>query len=99
MSTESIRDSLAENAELEAINEWIAEHKMLALFIGLEIFFIVSGYLFGMVTIRIEEQGPALSDIIAGLLGGLAVVWVLIGAVTYGVLLLSNLYMRYQREM
>lgn len=99
MSTGSIRDSLPANFDLDSINEWIAEHTMLALFIGMELFFIAGGLVFDTVTIRIEEQGPALSDIIAGLLGGLAVVWVLIGAVTYGVLLLSNLYMRYQREM
>lgn len=99
MSMESARDSLGSSIDAKQINEFVEKYKGLVIFLSIELFFLVSGFLFGQVTIRIEEQGPALSDIIAGLMGGLAVVWILLGAVTYGVLLLSNLWLRYQREM
>ncbi|WP_224450385.1 hypothetical protein [Haloprofundus salilacus] len=97
MSTTSIESSDASG--IEQISNLIEKHKTLAIFLGIELCFIVGGLIAGTVEITVKEGGPVLSHIIAGLLGGLAVVWILIGAVTYAVLLASNLYMRYQREM
>lgn len=97
MSAQSIGSP--EAGGVDRIRELIEKHKLVAVFVGIEASFLLGALIADTVTIRVEEQGPALSDVTAGLLGGLAVVWILIGAVTYGVLLASNLYMRYQREM
>lgn len=97
MTTTSIGSS--DTNGIEKINELIAEYKLVAIFVGVELFFVLGGLAADMVTIRIEESGPALSHIVAGLMGGFAVVWILLGVVTYGVVAASNLYMRYQREM
>lgn len=84
---------------VDGISELIAKHKLLAVYVAFELFFLVGGYTAGQIRITVDGQEPALSHVVAGLMGGLAVVWLLIGAVTYGVVLASNLFLRYQREM
>lgn len=84
---------------VEWINERIEQHKPLAIFFGIEACLILGGLIANAMTISIEEGAPVLSHVIAGLFGSFAVIWLLIGAVTYGILLVSNLYMRYQRAM
>jgi hypothetical protein len=96
MSTTSIGSSDASG--IGKISERIQRHKTLAIFLGIELCLIVGGLVAGAVEITLTEGGPVLSHVVAGLFGGLAVVWLLIGAATYAVLLASNLYMRYQRE-
>lgn len=97
MSTTSIGSS--DGSGIAQISERIEKHKTLVIFLAIELCFIVGGLVADTVEITVKESGPVLSHVVAGLFGGLAVVWLLIGAVTYGVLLASNIYMRYQREM
>lgn len=82
----------------DSIREFVDNHRLVTYFVLLEVFFIVSAYyLDTYMSVMLDPNGPDLSDVAAGLLGGWAVVFGLFGVVGFGLLLGSRLWTRIGR--
>lgn len=79
--------------------EFMDDHRLLTYFLLIETFFVFSAYyLDTWVSVTLTADGPDLSDILAGLLGGWAVAFGGIGLIGFALIFGSRILLRYGRS-
>lgn len=81
------------------IKEYVDNHGLMTYFLIIEVVLVFTAWYFDTwVSFTLTPEGPDLSDIVAGLLGGWAVVFALIGLIGVGLLVLSRLWLKIRRR-
>lgn len=80
----------------DRVREYVDNHRLMTYFLSIEALFVLAAwYLDTWMSITLTPTGPDLSDIMAGLFAGWAVVFGLIGVVGLALLAASRFWLRF----
>ena len=80
----------------DRVREYVDNHRLVTYFLSVEVLFVfVAWYLDTWMSITLTQSGPDISDIVAGLFAGWAVVFGLLGLIGLGLLTVSRLWLRF----
>ncbi|WP_129113766.1 hypothetical protein [Halegenticoccus tardaugens] len=89
----------SESTALDSVREFVDKNRLLTYFLLIEVSLVVTAYwLDTWTSFTLEEGGADLTDITAGLLGGWAVVFGLLGVVGFLLMAASRLWIRIDRR-